>query len=104
MDNELKHYGVLGMRWGVRKDRKNSSTKRAKKQSRYNKIKKSYLAGKKYVESRFDEDTLILVSDATAYVSAALWIASAFVPGNVSAAMNVGAAVTNMVSIVSDRD
>jgi len=30
-NNELKHYGVLGMKWGVRKDRRRSTSKRTPK-------------------------------------------------------------------------
>ena len=30
-NNELKHYGVLGMKWGVRKDRRRSTSKRTLK-------------------------------------------------------------------------
>lgn len=34
MDSELMHYGVKGMKWGVRKDRKTSgSTKSSKKKT-----------------------------------------------------------------------
>lgn len=29
-ENELKHYGVLGMKWGVRKDRKRGKKKKVK--------------------------------------------------------------------------
>lgn len=31
MDNELMHYGVLGMKWGVRKDRGSGSSSRKKR-------------------------------------------------------------------------
>lgn len=31
MNRELKHYGVLGMKWGVRKDRKKSTSRRTAK-------------------------------------------------------------------------
>lgn len=31
MNNELRHYGVLGMKWGVRKDRRTSTSKRTTK-------------------------------------------------------------------------
>lgn len=35
MNNELKHYGVLGMKWGVRKDKTSYTTKRhAKKDAK----------------------------------------------------------------------
>ena len=43
--NELAHYGVLGMKWGVRKDRSSSSSGRTvarkKKQSPVSKMKES---------------------------------------------------------------
>lgn len=36
MDNELYHYGVLGMKWGVRKDRRSGgSNSRGKKSANY---------------------------------------------------------------------
>lgn len=34
MDNELMHYGVLGMKWGVRKSRKSSGTRKRKSKSK----------------------------------------------------------------------
>lgn len=33
LSNELEHYGVLGMKWGVRKDRISSSTGKKKKKT-----------------------------------------------------------------------
>lgn len=40
MNNELAHYGVLGMKWGVRKDSKNSSKKRTTAEDRVKKEKR----------------------------------------------------------------
>lgn len=33
-NNELAHYGVLGMKWGIRKERSKSAQKRARKKKR----------------------------------------------------------------------
>lgn len=41
-DQELMHYGVLGMKWGVRKDRRSSSSKSKKKSTRISDDYKEY--------------------------------------------------------------
>lgn len=108
--NELKHYGVLGMKWGIRKDRVSTDrTKRAKltkaeKKAKRKDLERRYLAGKKRVETMFGEETMSIVSDSAAVAAGALWIASAIVPGAPGVAMNTVAAIANMVSIMADKD
>lgn len=47
MDNELYHYGIQGMRWGVRRFQNSDGTLTAAGKKRYNKELESYRADKK---------------------------------------------------------
>ena len=47
MDNELHHYGIRGMRWGVRRFQNSDGTLTAAGKKRYNKELESYRADKK---------------------------------------------------------
>lgn len=47
MDNELYHYGIRGMRWGVRRFQNSDGTLTAAGKKRYNKELESYRADKK---------------------------------------------------------
>lgn len=47
MDNELYHYGIRGMRWGVRRFQNSDGTLTAEGEKRYNKELESYRADKK---------------------------------------------------------
>lgn len=47
MDNELYHYGIKGMRWGVRRFQNSDGTLTAAGKKRYNKELESYRADKK---------------------------------------------------------
>ena len=107
MNNELRHHGVKGMRWGVRKDRKASSSKPKKtrtKKTAHDRVD-NYVNGRHYVEQKFfekfDEDDLIFIRDSAAYASAILWTASALASGNF---VDSAAALTNLISNLADRD
>lgn len=55
-NNELYHYGVLGMKWGVRRARSGSSSKTGKKQSAYEHEDYSQTHSKKSVKSMSDAE------------------------------------------------
>ena len=100
--DELYHYGVLGMKWGHRK----SSTKvGTNKKSRISKdkekqIKKNVSKGKKKVDEMRKQKVKTFLKDAAVVTSGALWVASAFIPGNVAGALNGAAAVANVTSVI----
>lgn len=107
MNNELKHYGVLGMKWGVRKDRSatSSKTKKTRKKKTARDRVDNYMKGRHYVEQkffeRFDKDDLMFIRDSAAYASAVLWTASAIASGN---PFDSAAALANLLSNIADPD
>lgn len=50
MDQELYHYGVKGMKWGIRRKRSTSKSSRQKKSSRSNDIRSKIVNGKHQVD------------------------------------------------------
>ena len=55
IDGELYHYGVLGMKWGVRKDNRSSKSKSSsKKKSKISKLGKAYNRHKRAKKARWD--------------------------------------------------
>jgi hypothetical protein len=85
MDNELYHYGVKGQKWGVRNNKRSTSSK----------VKR----GSKYVSTKNLKKVAAIVSSTTAIASGVLWVASAFVPG--MAALNTAAAIANVTSMAT---
>lgn len=63
-----------------------------------------YRAGEKQVKKMSNEDLKKIISNTAAVTSGALWVASAFIPGNVSGVLNGVAAVANIVSITSGNN
>lgn len=107
----LEHHGVKGMKWGVRKksnasDERKQLKKQLKKQYHDDKkqLRKIYHAGEKQVKKMSNEDLKKIISNTAAVTSGALWIASAFIPGNVAGVLNGAAAVANIVSITSGNN
>ena len=113
--NELYHYGVLGMRWGVRRSKNSSKvTKTTSKNKRQTSSKKkiklqvtksrnSYLSTKRFLETKFNEKSIEFARDMTAYASGALWIASAFIPGPTGVIANRAAALSQLATTVIDK-
>lgn len=93
MEYELKHYGVKGMRWGVRKDKKapnhKSSNTRKKNKKRRN-----------FVDKIKNTPAKVLVKDAAIVMSGSLWVASALIPG--APVLNTLAALTNLTAVGLD--
>ena len=99
--NELIHYGVLGMRWY---HRKSSSKGRTNKKSKVPKdkekqIKNNISKGKKKADELKTQKVKEILKDTAVVASGALWVASAFVPGNVAGALNGAAAIANVTSV-----
>lgn len=107
MNNELRHHGVKGMRWGIRKDRIASSSKPKKTRKRKTARDRvdNYMKGRHYVEAKFfekfDKDDLMFIRDSAAYASAVLWTASAIASGN---PFDSAAALANLLSNIADPD
>lgn len=110
---ELVHWGIKGQKWGVRRyqnpdgsltpaGKKRVKEKNHKISDKAKETKNIYLAGKKFVESKFDEGTVEFMKDSAAYAAGALWVASAFTTGGTSLGLNGLAALTNMLAIVAD--
>lgn len=102
-EQELKHYGVKGQKWGVRKQSVSESKGRISKQ--HSSKKKSSTSGAKIKKGesfikRLDRKKLQAIIATTATVaSGALWVASAFLPGAGAVAANGAASIANMLAI-----
>ena len=108
MTEELKHYGVKGMKWGVRKSTKKSSSKRKKRGSRKKSVKKAY----KKVASKTMKLSVSTVKKMAMVASGTLWVVSALA-GNfgmmtastvVDGALRTINAVDAMSSLVANKD
>ena len=102
-DTELQHFGVKGMKWGVRKTRVKSGATKGKKKSRETdtkKLNKLVKKGKAKVDEMQAEHVKNVVKNTALVASGALWVASAFIPGNVAGKLNGAAAIANVASIV----
>ena len=93
-EQEIYHYGVKGMRWGVRKDRRGSTSSDAKRVCK---------KGSKYAKKHMTKTAKGIISSTTAVASGALWVASTLVRGGPSLILNAGAAALNAVSIVTSE-
>lgn len=101
--DELYHYGVKGMKWGVRKASKKTKKGRSKRNSIPNKIKKGYDATWDMLEGTVGRKNLRYARDGLAFASAMLWITAEAAP-MMSLPVSGLAAVTNMASIIIDPD
>lgn len=113
MDNELSHAGVRGMKWGVRDDRKSSSSakpakgskpkaekKRKKKSSEpYATVRKTR-RGMKVIAKHENTKVKVVVSNTAAVAAGALRVAACFVPGGT--ALTAAANAATLVNVVAN--
>lgn len=100
--NELRHHGVKGMKWGVRKDR--SKTGKTPRKKRLSAIESDYVRGKEFVEKMFSRDARAFASDGLAFASAAAWIAAEYAAAPIAPYLSIAAAFTNMGAFLVDPD
>lgn len=98
INGELYHHGVKGMKWGVRRAKKNSSKNRrsSKKRARNsNSIKEK---GKKFVDVMSTKEARRTVRAVATIASGSLWVVSALVPG--APTLNAIAAAANLTAVI----
>ena len=112
MEYELRHAGVKGMKWGVRKDkvtgdvpvtkirkRHNTTTITARSGDQKAKLTVKRDRGAKLVAKSKDTKIKVIISSTASVASGALWVASALVPG--MPVLNTIAAAANLVGLAT---
>ena len=115
MEYELRHAGVKGMKWGVRKNRnttggpvtnirqrRNTTTITARSGDQKAKLTVKRDRGAKLVAKSKDAKIKLIVSSTASVASGALWVASALVPG--MPVLNTIAAAANLVGIATAKN
>lgn len=70
-DHELKHHGVLGMKWGVRHDKKSVSSIKSPRKKSYKKTQLAIVVGSKIVKKmlkKYGSDKVATVGSAVVTV------------------------------------
>ena len=106
MKYELRHAGVKGMKWGVRKDkntvirqRRDTTTITTRSGDQKAKLTVKRDRGAKLVAKSKDAKIKVIISSTASVASGALWVASALVPG--MPVLNTIAAAANLVGLAT---
>lgn len=95
--NELYHYGVLGMKWGVHKTNSNSNQK--------SDLKTKINKGKAFIESKIDtKKTLKAITIGTSVVTGSMWMAKALTTGDPLSLAKAGVSAGKIVYAVTSKN